>query len=149
MHLSQIEHRNQVIRAYFEGRDWDTNGEYALKRRLVLNSKKLFPSYPYVIEDEWEVQPGRTDQGRGDLVFTDGSGGFAVVEVKSLDLESIGRTGTTKRVSNRKKRRMVEEQALRYAEIYQKNLDENQVAANRVKPYLFTNEHETPKEVEF
>jgi len=48
MNLSQIEHRNQVIRAYFEGRDWDANGEYALKRKLVLNSTKLLPDYPYV-----------------------------------------------------------------------------------------------------
>jgi len=72
-------------------------------------STQLLPDYPYVIEDEWEVEPGRTDRGRGDLVFTDGAGCFAVVEVKWLDLESTGRTGTTKRTSNRKKRRAVEE----------------------------------------
>lgn len=149
MNLSQIEHRNQVLRAYFEGRDWDTNGEYALKRKLVLNSTKLLPDYPYVIEDEWEVQPGRTDRGRGDLVFTDGSGSFAVVEVKAIDLESTERTGTTKRVSNRKKRRTVEEQAFRYAEIYQKSLNEDQTVGNQVKSYLFTNEHNSPKEVSF
>ena len=107
-----------MLREYFQGRDWDLNGEFVLKRKLFLESQQFLPDYLYVIEDEWEIEPGRTDQGCGDLVFTDGSGCFAVVEVKWLDLDNTERTATTKRTSNRKKRRKVEEQALKYAAAY-------------------------------
>ncbi len=139
MDIKEIEHRNQVLRAYFEGRDWDSNNEYALKRKLVLNSTKLLSKYQYVVEDEWEVEPSRSDKGRGDLVFTDGSGRFAVVEVKWIDIEGGGRTGSTKRTSNRKKRRKVEEQAIDYANRWSKRFDINQVEA-----YIFTNEQDCP-----
>ncbi|WP_104545313.1 hypothetical protein [Chroococcidiopsis sp. TS-821] len=90
MDKSEIEHRNHVLRRYFSGRDWDRNNKYTLKRQLVLSSHQLLPNYPYVIEDEWEVEAGRTDKGRGDLVFTDGTGCFAVVEVKWIDFEGVG-----------------------------------------------------------
>ena len=144
MNQLEIEHRNQILRTYLEGRTWDRNGEYALKRQLVLMSTQLLPDYPYVIEDEWEVEPGRTDLGRGDLVFTDGAGCFGVVEVKWLDLESTGRTGTTKRTSNRKKRRAVEEQALTYANLYTELALSTFEAVRRIEAFMFTNEHQQP-----
>jgi hypothetical protein len=140
----EIEHRNQILRTYLEGRNWDGNGEYALKRQLVLMSAQLLPDYPYVIEDEWEVELGRTDRGRGDLVFTDGTGCFAVVEVKWLDLESTGRTGTTKRTSNRKKRRAVEEQALTYANYYTELALSAFETVRRIEAFVFTNEYQQP-----
>lgn len=141
MNLSEIEHRNQVLRAYFEGRNWDNNGEYALKRQLVLSSHQLLPRYPYVIEDEWEVEPGRTDKGRGDLVFTDGKGHFAVVEVKWIDIQNSDRVGVTRRGSNRKKRRKVEKQAGDYAEILSKKYD----CISHIEAYAFTNEQDCPQ----
>lgn len=145
MDQTDIEHRDQVLRSYFRGRDWDRNSEYALKRQLVLNSMKFLPGYPYVIEDEWEVESGRTDKGRGDLVFTDGEGCFAIVEVKWIDLEGIGRSGPTKRTSNRKKRRTVEQQGLDYAVDYLKILSKGTAIVKRVEAYAFTNEQEHPQ----
>ena len=141
----EIEHRDQVLRTYFKGRDWDQNGEYQLKRQLVLNSDGLLPHYPYVIEDEWEVEAGRADKGRGDLVFTDGAGCFAVVEVKWIDLDGSQRTGSTKRVSNRKKRRTVEQQAIDYANNYLELLLKKRKAVESVEGYIFTNEEERPR----
>lgn len=145
---NQIQHRNQVLRAYFEGRNWDENNEYVLKRKLVLNSKQLIPNYPYVIEDEWEVEPGRTDKGRGDLIFTDGISCFAVIEVKWIDIESAGRNGSTKRESNRKKRRTVQDQAISYANIYAKLALSKLATVKQVEAFMFTNERDLPWRLE-
>ena len=114
MHIDEIQHRDQVLRAYFKGRDWDKNDEYLLKQKLIRCSDWLLPEYKYVIEDEWEVDAGRADQGCGDLVFTDGLGNFAIVEVKWIDSASSGSTATNKRT---KKRKAVKEQAISYAYI--------------------------------
>jgi hypothetical protein len=54
---SEVQHRDQVLRAYFQGRDWDENKEYALKRDLVLRSAELLPDFPYLFDDEWAL-PG-------------------------------------------------------------------------------------------
>ncbi|MCU0569897.1 MAG: hypothetical protein MUF49_25410 [Oculatellaceae cyanobacterium Prado106] len=147
-----IESRHKVLCTYFEGRDWDRNGEYVLKRELVLMREQLLPNYPYVIEDEWEVEPGRTDKGRGDLVFSDGMGRFAVVEVKWLDLldheqSESTRNGDTRRVSNRKKRRKVEKQALEYAKAYEETQLREDVTVLQVEAYLFTNDYDRPKRI--
>lgn len=144
MERSEIEHCDRILRAYFEGRNWDRNNEYSLKRKLILNSSQLLPNYSYVIEDEWEVEPGRTDKGRGDLVFTDGNGQFAVVEVKWIDVEGLGRAGTTKRGSNRKKRRTVEKQSIDYANDYFKLLSRQLVIVKQMEAYIFTNEYNCP-----
>jgi hypothetical protein len=144
MDKSKIEHRNYVLREYFKGRDWDGNNEYALKRQLVLRSHQLLPNYPYLIEDEWEVESGRTDKGRGDLVFTNGTGYFGVVEVKWIDLEGEGRTGSTKRTSNRKKRRVVEFQAIAYANLYAELTLIAGDPVNGLEAFIFTNEYAQP-----
>jgi hypothetical protein len=141
MNLNEIQHRDRVLRAYFEGRNWDHNNEFALKRKLILNSKQILPQFPYVIDDEWEVEPSRTDQGRGDLLFSDGVGNYAVVEVKWIVIEGNGRKGTTKRTGNRKKRRDVEKQAIAYADILLKRLEQ----AEFVAAYIFTNELDRPQ----
>jgi hypothetical protein len=141
MNLNEIQHRDRVLRAYFEGRDWDKNNEFALKRKLILHSKQLLPQFPYVIDDEWEVEPSRTDQGRGDLIFSDGVGNYAVVEVKWIVIEGNGRKGTTKRAGNRKKRRDVEKQAITYAAILSKRLEQ----VKSVTAYIFTNEFDHPQ----
>jgi hypothetical protein len=143
MNQTEIKHRDSVLRAYFQGRDWDRNNEYFLKRKLVINSITLMPSYPYLIDDEWEVEPSRAEQGKGDLLFTDGAGHFSVVEVKWIDLEgpSSSRTGSTRRVSNRKKRRQVEEQADRYALSLGRLLD----SFIEIEGYSYTNADTTPQ----
>jgi hypothetical protein len=129
---ADIEHRDRVLRAYFEGRNWDGNNEYALKRKLVMNSLELLPDYPFVIDDEWEVKPSRGDQGKGDLIFTNGEGRFAVVEVKWIDLERRGKTVRTGRNKDRKK---VKEQAARYRDILAEKLGPD----FHVEGYYFTN----------
>lgn len=133
-----ILHRDRVLRAYFEGRDWDQNGEFVLKRQLVLEGLEGFT---YLFDDEWEVSPGYTNEGRGDLLFFDGEHRFAVVEVKYIDTDITSRRGKTKRSSNRKKRRKVEEQAERYAEIVAAWLPPRFT----IEAYIFTNEHSTPQ----
>jgi hypothetical protein len=145
MEHDRVLHRDKVLHCYFAGRDWDENDEYTLKRKLVLNRDRLLPQYPYVIEDEWDVIDSRTDLGRGDLVFTDGSGCFAVVEVKWIDLDSGSRTGTTKRTSNRKKRRKVEKQAIEYANNYRAKLSADKlIIVKSIEAFYFTNEYDKP-----
>jgi hypothetical protein len=139
-----IQHRDQVLRAYFQGRNWDKNNEFLLKRELVLKSSKILPQYPYLIDDEWEVEASRTEKGRGDLVFTDGTGRYAVVEVKWIDLEGTARQGRTKRVSNKQKRKDVKEQALKYAAILLGNWED----AEQVEAFVFTNECDQPKRID-
>ena len=136
-----IHHRNQVLRAYFKGRDWDKNNEYSLKRFLVENSLELLPKYPYLFDDEWEVESSRAEQGRGDLIFTDGSGNYAVVEVKWIDLKgpTDQRSSSTRRTSNRKKRRVVEEQAKNYSH----NLASLLGDFVSIEGYSYTNESES------
>lgn len=135
---SEVQRRDEVLRAYFQGRDWDENQEYALKRDLVLRSAELLPDYPYLFDDEWEVEANRTQDGKGDLIFTDGEGRYAVVEVKWLDLDNSGKTTRNNRT---KKRQKVQEQAITYAyELKQKLDDSAQVSA-----YWFTNECSRPQ----
>jgi hypothetical protein len=148
MEHEKILHRDKVLDSYFAGRDWDENDEYTLKRKLVLNRDRLLPQYPYVIEDEWDVIDSRTDLGRGDLVFTDGTGCFAVVEVKWIDLDSGSRTGSTKRTSNHKKRRKVEEQAIEYANNYRIKLSANElIDVKSIEAFYFTNECDKPSPI--
>jgi hypothetical protein len=104
--------RNAVLRAFFDGKDWDLNEEYVLKRAFVRRSRALLPAYEFLVDDEWDAVSGRSDLGRGDLVFTDGVGHFAVVELKFIDLT---RTGPTARVKRTKSRGKVFEQAVIYA----------------------------------
>jgi hypothetical protein len=145
MEKQEIISRSKVLTNYFEGRNWDKNGEYGLKRQLVLNRHELLPECPYLIEYEWEFTDNRTDLGCGDLVFTDGDGRFAVVEVKYLDLALGSKIGTTRRVGNRKKRRKVEEQAIEYARIYRlKLMNEKNIGLKSIKAYYFTNECNRP-----
>ncbi len=142
--MEKIENRDQVLHCYFGGRDWDKNGEFTLKRKLVLNRHQLLPKYPYIIEDEWEATDNRTDLGRGDLVFTDGNGCFAVVEVKWLD----DAPGATARKRRNMKRNQVKEQASNYAKDYQKRLisDESN-SIELIEAFYFTNECKEPQSI--
>lgn len=126
--------RNRVLREYIAGRTWDMNPEFQLLRNLVVDGHPLLVEFPLVYDYEWEVTPGRTDGGCGDLVFTDGDGNFAVVEVKFID---IGRTGHTVRVKRTKARSQVRDQARAYAEALRRSLDHEAVT---VRAFALTNE---------
>jgi hypothetical protein len=143
MNLAEIQKRNQVLRDYFAGRDWDLNHEHQLKRQLILNSATLLSSYPYLCDDEWEVEPSRAEQGKGDLIFTDGWGRYAVVEVKWIDLghAAVNRTNATRRSSNRQKRRSVENQAQQYAVALSQLL----AWYEEIVGYSYTNEQSMPQ----
>lgn len=111
--MTEAVERDRVLRAYIGGRQWDTNPEFGLVRRLIVEGDPLLEGFPLVWDYEWEVYAGRSDGGCGDLVFTDGDGSFAVVEVKFID---SGVSGSTARVNRTKGRKKVREQALRYAD---------------------------------
>ncbi|AFY93155.1 hypothetical protein [Chamaesiphon minutus] len=131
----QIEYRNRVLRDYIRDRNWDKNDEYLLKQQLVKCSTILLPEYPYLIEDEWEVETSQSDKGKGDLVFASEYLRFAVVEIKYIDRKSTGRTASRKRTA---KRQEVKQQAIDYAAIYARRHLQN------VEVFTFTNEKELP-----
>lgn len=133
MDRAEAERRDRVLREFFVGKDWDHNDEFILKRSLVLRSGELLPDCPFVIDDEWDVLPGHTNHGRGDLVFTDGEGGFAVVEVKFIDNDRSGRTARVKRT---KSRGLVVDQARTYGEIVARR----DGATREVIAFTYTNE---------
>ncbi len=128
--------RDEVLRAYFKGRDWDGPGEFTLKRDFVRQSIELLPELPYLIDDEWEVVPGHTQAGRGDLVLTDGCGTFAAVEVKLIDGGAFGGSAKNAGRARTKKRKKVVEQALNYAAVLRRRFP----AAVEVQAYTWTNE---------
>ncbi len=146
MNQQEVKRRDRILRAYFEGFDWNHNGEYELKRTLVINSDRLLPDYPYIVENEWEVEPGQGHKGRGDLVFTDGVGRFAVVEVKCLNRGGNGDQKKAQRDRIRVGRRLVEAQARRYAKIYAAAMLKAGVIddSNAVAAFVFTDEQEYP-----
>ncbi len=90
MTRDEAAHRDRVLKAYFAGRDWDESPEFVLKREFVLRSLEFLPEYPLAWDDEWEVEPGQSDEGKGDLVLTDGTGRFAVVEFPLSDMYQVG-----------------------------------------------------------
>ena len=126
---AEVERRDQVVRAYFRGRDWDKGAEFGLARELVLNSAAMLPDFPFLIDHEWEVVPGSTTFGRGDLIFTDGRGRFAVVEVKTIE-------GSGSRTNRRTK---VEEQAIRYAREWRNRFPDALVSA-----FVYTDDYLFP-----
>lgn len=128
---AEIEHRDRILHAYFLGRTWDLNNEFLLKRKLVLERNTLLPSYQYIFDDEWEVETSLSNEGKGDLIFTDGSGHFAVIEVKF-----IGKTG-----NRRIKRREVEQQAEKYAHHLTKKIK----GYLEIKGFFYTDEVIQPK----
>ncbi len=131
---AEIGHRDRVLRTYFEGRYWDGNEEFALKRELVLRSHDILSEYPFLIDSDWEVYPNMAQNGQGDLIFTDGQKRFAVVEVKWIDTARTGSTVSARRTKNRKK---VKEQAAWYRDVLASRLQD----AVKVEGYYFTNEN--------
>jgi hypothetical protein len=65
MDRAEAVRRDRVLRACFEGRDWDEGIEARLTRELVLGSVEVLPAFPYLVDHEWERVPGLSQQGRG------------------------------------------------------------------------------------
>lgn len=126
--------RDRVIRTYLEGRSWDSNPEFLLVRQIVAGGHADLGACTHVYDYEWEVDPGHSNGGCGDLVFTDGAGNFAVVEVKFID---TARSGPTARVKRTKSRSQVSDQARTYADAIRRILGEDLLT---VRAFSLTNE---------
>ena len=93
-----------------------SRAKYRAAKRLLANSAAM--DYPYLYEWRWEVIVGSSRGvvvGRGDLVFTDGNGSFAVIK---LDDERCAHRRVVGRNTETAQRRRRNAQALRYARIY-------------------------------
>ena len=113
--------------------------EYDLKRYLLLYSSELLPRFPYVIEDEWFVISGLSQFGKGDLVFTDGKGCFAVVEIKYLRTD----TGATARKSRNRAKNKLLDQVKYYVQGYKNKNPEHL----QIEGYYYTNLDKFPKRI--
>lgn len=81
--------------------------EAQLERKLLDSPPGCLGAFPYLFKREWTPADG----GKGDLVFTDGQGLFAVVEVKHINM-SISKN------SRRRKRNLVRAQAQKYGQAF-------------------------------
>ncbi len=80
--------RDKTIRSYIINRYWDKNPEFLIVKEVInhlAEKRPQFREYKFAYDYEWEVVQGRTDKGKGDLVFTDGLGRFLIVECKKKD----------------------------------------------------------------
>ncbi len=113
------ERHTEKLAALYRPRSLNVNeAELQLQRLFVDSCRLKLPSFPYLYDIEWYAgQYGHLNDGRGDLVFTDGCGGFLVVETKVLSDES-GKTACT---SRKKARKAVKLQAQNYrCKLYEK-----------------------------
>ncbi len=87
-----IKHRNKTIRSYITSRDWDKNPEFLLVRDVVQNLATRKPNlkdFKYVYDYGWEVKTGLSNEGKGDLIFTDGKNNFLIVECKNKNTQEV------------------------------------------------------------
>ena len=88
----ELIHRDNTIRNYIINRTWDKNPEFLIVQDVIRNLGEKIPqfrNYKYAYDYEWEVVQGRTNEGKGDLVFTDGLGKFLIVECKKKDPQKL------------------------------------------------------------
>jgi hypothetical protein len=96
--------RDAVLRAYLAQRDWDADPRPILVRRLVTAPPPVLARWPLLADHSWVAMPSRGAEGVGDLVFGDGHGHYAVVEVTALpdaDDRALPRRRATLRTSAR------------------------------------------------
>ena len=132
--------RGTISKQHFGG------AEFQLAKKLVQNSQTLLPTYPYLFRYEWDVIPDWSHTGCGDLVFTDGRGNYAIVEVKHIP-QSSGRTIRTRR--NRKRKDVII-QARWYARNFTTHFHRTMNVSfplQKIEGYTFTNESYYPKRV--
>ncbi len=110
--------RDKVLSDYIKGHDWFMSHEFHLLRKLIM-TPDVVPQwtsyrdrYPLIFDLEWE-----SDEGRGDLVCSDGRNNFLIVELKSFTNSGDG-SGKTHRTTKRQKRRQGEEQTEKFAKFW-------------------------------
>eukprot|EP00435_Cladocopium_sp_Y103_P031912 s507_g8.t1 len=105
--------------------DHQKQTERLLGRQLVTEMPHpLAQKYPYLYLYEWGVQYG-PEAGQGDFVFAFGDGHFAIVEVKDIGDSS-------------RKRKLVGDQARRYAVLFRLAADEAGVQLKSVIAFTYT-----------
>ena len=116
--------RDRILRSFITAKTWDKNPEFRIKRAFVARQgtdaaspfeRDFHTRFPYLYDDEWEVVPGRMNEGRGDLLFASADSGlpdFAVLEIKFID---FARCGSTARAARTNARGKVVDQARDYA----------------------------------
>lgn len=115
-------------------------GEFHLVQHFVRHSGTLLADYPFLVLREWEVVPGASQSGVGDLVFSDGRGRYAVVEVKFLNPGC----GHTARESRRRGRQTVWWQAEHYGKLLFRRIP----GAAEVTCYVYTTDRmDMPREI--
>jgi hypothetical protein len=91
--------------------------EHVLQKQVIRYQRK-HPPFTQLYAQEWEVIPGYSQFGKGDLVFKRPAfEEYLVIETKYIRTDS-GKTARGKRTRNRKK---VVEQALRYGAIFKQH----------------------------
>lgn len=88
----EIKYRDKTIRKYIFARNWDNNPEFLLNKEVVLNlaiRRPLLKNYKYVYDYEWEVIPGFSDKGKGDLILTDAKNHYLIIECKKKKPQEI------------------------------------------------------------
>lgn len=113
---SECIRRDNVIRPYITNHDWYVSAEFHLVRTLVmkppLHWRPYSRDYPFIFDFEWV-----NEEGKGDLIYTDGNNNFLVVEVKSMYCDGYG-SGQTHRTKKRQKRRDGEKQTEIYSQLW-------------------------------
>ena len=105
--------------------------EHILQQQIIHDVNKRLP-YTLLCKQEWEVVPGHSQFGKGDLVFKQpGLENYLVIETKYIRTDS----GKAARTARRRSRKKVNEQALRYGAAF-KQLNPQA----RVEVATFTNE---------
>ncbi|KAJ3326024.1 hypothetical protein HDV06_002409 [Boothiomyces sp. JEL0866] len=93
------------------------SNEQSLIRYFLKNPPNWIRKTPRLVAQDWWVIPGRSQHGVGDLVYTSRNKKlYLVLEFKWLDFQKIGNTASCRRT---KKRRLVVQQAQKYANIWQ------------------------------
>ncbi|KAI3662587.1 hypothetical protein MP638_000697 [Amoeboaphelidium occidentale] len=102
------------------------NSEEDVKEYLKRNPPYWCSKYPKLVAEEWHVNFPSSQDGIGDLVFSDASESkYLVVEVKYLN----PRSGGTARASRNYARQKVEEQAKRYGKEWARRCTGKEVKA--------------------
>lgn len=105
--------------------------ETDLVHALVLASEQHLPGYPFLVAIEWHVKPGDSALGIGDLVFGNGTNGFAVVEVKfDTEIFGMGRPRRNRRTKSRQNLNKAYKQARKYAQAWRASHPNGDVTAH-------------------
>ena len=118
--LMECARRNRILRSYVRRRTWDCDPEFKVLQNLLGVPTPPFwlpfhARYPLVYDLEWETF--HVDGGHGDLVLTNGLGGFLIVELKFSTVFGSG-LPANRRVGRTKKRRLARAQCSRNARLW-------------------------------